>query len=122
MIDYAKDLIKMPADPSFLDRLWFGLSVMIVGMAIVFAVLILLWAILELFGFVSKKIGKKAGAPAQIPQNETKAEDPVSENTEEESEEEMVAAITAAISAVLEKPLSGFRVVSFKKRNNWNNL
>ena len=122
MIDYAKDLIKMPIDPSFADRLWFGLSVMLIGMGIVFSVLVLLWGILELFGFVSKKTGKKSAVPAQIPQNEIKAEDPVFENTEEESEKETVAAITAAISAVLEKPVSDFRVVSFRKRKNWNNL
>jgi sodium pump decarboxylase gamma subunit len=116
VVEQAKDLISMPPDPSFADRIWFGGSVMLMGMAIVFSVLILLWAILELFGFVSKKIGKKTNDPLLIPETVPP------ENTEDEDEEETIAAITAAISVVLEKPASGFRVVSFKKRNNWSNL
>ena len=36
-----------------------------------------------------------------------------------ENEEELIAVITAAIAAALTKPVSGFRVVSFKKRGNW---
>ena len=113
MIDYAKDLLKMPPDPSLLDDLWFGVEVMLIGMAIVFAVLILLWGILELFGFVSKKIIEKTSDPAKIalPENTDEEED--------EEEEEAIAVITAAVSAALEKPVSGFRVVSFKKRNEW---
>jgi sodium pump decarboxylase gamma subunit len=102
----------MPADPSFADRLWFGASVMLVGMAIVFSVLILLWVILELFGLVGKIFGKKASAEPQIT-----PEAPAPENADDEKE--TVAAITAALSVVLEKPVSGFRVVSFKKRSNW---
>ena len=36
-------------------------------------------------------------------------------------EEELIAVITAAVSAALQKPASGFRVVSFKKRSGWKN-
>ena len=39
-----------------------------------------------------------------------------------ENEEELIAVIAAAISAFLKKPVSGFRVVSFKKRGNWKNI
>ena len=38
------------------------------------------------------------------------------------TEEELVAIIAAAIAAALKKPLSGFRVVSFKKRAVWKYL
>ena len=43
-------------------------------------------------------------------------------NADEENEEELIAVIAAAISAFLKKPVSGFRVVSFKKRGNWKNI
>ena len=39
-----------------------------------------------------------------------------------EDEEELIAVITAAVSTALKKPVSGFRVVSFKKRSGWNYL
>lgn len=40
---------------------------------------------------------------------------------EEEDEEELIAVITAAIAASLgKKPVLDFRVVSFKKRGDWN--
>jgi len=40
-------------------------------------------------------------------------------NESGEDEEELIAVITAAVSAFLSKPVSGFRVVSFKKRDGW---
>ena len=40
-------------------------------------------------------------------------------NENEEDEEELIAVITAAVSAILKKPVSGFKVVSFKKREGW---
>ena len=45
--------------------------------------------------------------------------DNLNENENEEDEEELIAVITAAVSAVLKKPASGFKVVSFKKREGW---
>jgi sodium pump decarboxylase gamma subunit len=115
--------MKMPPDPSFLEKLWFGVEVMLAGMAIVFSVLILLWGILELFGYVSKKITEKAKKPATLQQNEKTAEI-ISEsaNKKDEDENEIIAAITAAVSCVMDKPVSGFKVVSFKKRNDWKSL
>ena len=40
----------------------------------------------------------------------------------QEDEEELIAVISAAIAMLLKKPVSGFRVVSFKKRSNWKNI
>ena len=37
-------------------------------------------------------------------------------------DEELIAVISAAIAAFLQKPVSGFRVVSFKQRGNWSNF
>ena len=123
MIDYAKDLLQPPPDPTLLDNLWFGIEVMLIGMAIVFSVLVLLWGVLELFGFVSKKITQKASDQknAELPEiSIEEKEEKIEESGEnEEDEEELVAVISAAVASVLEKPVSGFRVVSFKKRNDW---
>ena len=40
----------------------------------------------------------------------------------EEDENELIAVISAAVSMILNKPVSGFKVVSFKKRGNWKNI
>jgi len=44
------------------------------------------------------------------------------ENTEnkKENDEELIAVIAAAVFVMTNKPLSAFRVVSFKERKNWN--
>lgn len=39
--------------------------------------------------------------------------------TDKDDEEELIAVITAAVAMILEKPASGFRVVSFKPRPVW---
>ncbi|MCL1859740.1 MAG: OadG family protein [Oscillospiraceae bacterium] len=132
MIDkFINDLIELPSDPSFLDRLLFGGKVALIGMAIVFAVLILLWIILELFGYISNKIINKSDkskksdvivgdgvpdVPIKIEQNENEIIEA------EENEEELIAVITAAVASVLDKPVSGFRVVSFKQRTGWKQI
>ena len=127
---FAKDLLTLPPDPSFLDRLWFGFVVMLIGMLIVFAVLVLLWGILEVFGFIAKKIMRENKNKF----NEEKPGEIITQNTapviinpsdageaveQEEGEDELIAVIAAAVSSVLKKPVSDFRVVSFKKRSNW---
>ena len=126
MIDkYIQDLIILPENPSFLDRLIFGGKVALIGMAIVFAVLILLWVILELFGYISKKITNKSKKT-----DETFVGDGVpgvphvsNENAEfEETKEELIAVITAAVAMSMQKPVSGFRVVFFKQRNGWKQI
>jgi len=35
------------------------------------------------------------------------------------NETELIAVITASVAAILEKPVSGFRVVAFKQRTGW---
>jgi len=44
------------------------------------------------------------------------------DHVDEENEEKLIAVISAAIAMILKKPVSGFKVVSFKKRNNWKNI
>jgi len=43
-------------------------------------------------------------------------------NADEENEEELIAVISAAVSVFLKEPVSGFKVVSFKKRGSWSNI
>ena len=65
-------------------------------------------AILRLFGNRNKNRNDK-NIINNIPENTFQADD----------DDEIIAVITAAIAAILQKPASGFRVVSFKKRGNW---
>lgn len=94
------------------------LSTAVTGYLLVFAVMALIWGILEIFGkvFGGKKRGDEKPEPTVIKKEETAPE-------AADDEREVVAAIMAAISAYTDKPQSSFRVVSFKKvgNNNKNN-
>ena len=97
----------------------------LLGMAVVFSSLIILWLVIEVFRLVFEKVGsagkkkeKSADAPVAVDAPETAAE--VAECGDEI---EIVAAITAAISVYLDVPQTSFRVVSFRKNDantNWN--
>ena len=92
----------------FMDRLTFGGLMLLVGMAVVFLVLILLWISLSLFKvFFAKEPAEKTAEPPVV----TKSVTPVS------AEGEIIAAIAAAI-AMAESESDGikFRVVSFKRK------
>jgi len=101
-------------------------------LAIVFVGFIALWVMLSLLGLFNrgnmikrnrKKITKTT-KPEEITEIKTIAGAiiPAESNEEEEDDEELIAVITAAVAAILEKPVSGFRVVSFKKRPGWKSL
>lgn len=107
---------------TFGERITTGLEVMLFGMAVVFAVLILLWGILEIFRVIFYEIPKKKAAETEAKPAEADnvpAPAPVIEEAVEEVAEtddaEVVAAITAAISVMLDKPQTSFRVVSFRR-------
>ena len=113
---------QITKDSSILDRLTLGGSTLLLGMAIVFAVLGIIFIALQIMRAVFTKSAAKA-------KQATKAEKAV-QNVAVESEEPapaaapaattddsaIVAAIVAAISAYTGKAPEGFRVVSFKKR------
>lgn len=116
------------------DRLnYMGIGVLL-GVAVVFAVLILLWIILEIFGKIAG--GKSASAPKTV---SAPAVEPVPASAPAPvtapvaaapmSDDAIVAAITAALAVYLEAEgakapsVNGFRVVSFKKVGtaaHWN--
>ena len=89
-----------------------GLGISLAGIIIVFAVLLIICAILYGFGKVFAQ--KPAAAPAVEPAAQ---EEPEETEAEEESEDslEVVAAITAAIACCLGTSTDGFVVRSFKR-------
>lgn len=111
------------------DRLnYMGVGVLM-GMVVIFAVLALLWLILEIFGAIARNGQRAADTPAPAPAPEVTAPAPVPETAPAMSDEEIVAAITAALAVYLEEAkattpsINGFRVVSFKKVGSaahWN--
>ena len=112
----ATDLMNNPM--GFGERVLMGLQVTLFGMAVVFAVLILLWGILEIFRVLFYELPKKKAESAKPAEPETPAPAPVEEpveTAEETDDAEIVAAIMAAISVVMDKPQTSFRVVSFRR-------
>ncbi len=101
----------------------------LLGLGVVFAVLILLWVILEIFHFCfSKATGTEKGktlkpeVPASAQQS-AEASDAIIAADECGDECELAAAITAAVAVYTDLPQTGFRVVSFKKVErtaHWN--
>ena len=107
---------QITKDSSILDRLTLGGSTLLLGMAMVFAVLGIIFIALQIMRAVFTKNATKAKNTEKVVQN-------VAEKTEEpapvaapEDDCAIVAAIVAAISAYTGKAPEGFRVVSFKKR------
>ncbi len=109
------------------DRLnYMGIGVLL-GMVVVFAVLVLLWLILEVTGKIAQGGNSDADLPVETP--EVSAPAPVLELAPATNDEEIVAAITAALAIYMEEAkaanpsINGFRVVSFKKVGtaaHWN--
>ena len=108
-------------------------SVALLGMVTVFAVLAILWLVIEIFHAVltaaekSKgKPKKKAGSAETAPELPAVTEPAViidEAPVPQDDEAEIVAAISAALAEYLNVPQSSFRVVSFKKAANgahWN--
>ena len=108
------------------QRVATGLGNLVLGMLVIFAVLTILWLVIELVGKIFAKndakaaMKKKAEAPAAPVEPAPVVED--------DNDEELVAAITAAVALCLEAENGGeapqFKVVSFRKtysKQSWNN-
>ncbi|MBR5453975.1 MAG: OadG family protein [Clostridia bacterium] len=109
------------------ERLGLALEVTILGMATVFSVLIIIWAVLSLlrvfmYDIPNKKKGEakqsevKEAAPAPAPAPAPTQAAPAADD------KQLVAVITAAIAASEGKPASSLRVVSFRRAGapRWN--
>lgn len=108
-----------------LERLW---QTPLLGMAMIFAVLSLLWAVLAVFKFIFAK-PTKARKPERVAEEAPAVVEVVEEPVADEPDDgELVAVITAAVAAYMasEAPdatTGGFRVVSFRRVNggkSWN--
>lgn len=100
------------------DKLLLGGQVSLLGMGTVFAVLAILWGLVELMhllltGVSGNKKKKKAEAPVEAP-----AAAPAPVVSAPADDLEIVAVITAAIAAASGSSPSSFRVVSFKRANH----
>ncbi len=96
------------------DKISYGLQTTLLGMGVVFAVLIILWAVLGVFKLVFAKPARKeekveAPAPAVT---EVPVSAPICVQADDS---ELVAVITAAIASMLDAPQTSFRVVSFRR-------
>lgn len=103
------------------DKLSIGGQVTLLGMGTVFAILALLWGLVELLHailkpFAEKKTGTFNPPPVVAP---APAVSPAAKNAEKQSDDlELAAVIAAAIEAYRGADAPAFRVVSFKRANN----
>lgn len=96
-----------------------GVQVTVLGMAIVFAVLIILMLVLMAFRAIFyKETPKEEAAPATPPVA------PVAEPEEEEDEEELIAVLTAAAAACMNTSTYNLKIKSYRRIGNsspaWN--
>jgi sodium pump decarboxylase gamma subunit len=111
---------QITKDSSILDRLTLGGSTLLLGMAIVFAVLGIIFIALQIMRAVFTKNAAKAKqatkAEKAVQNVAVEPEEPAAAPAATTDDSAIVAAIVAAISAYTGKAPEGFRVVSFKKR------
>ena len=98
------------------EKLEIILTTALGGFALVFVVLALIWGVLEVFNKIfSKKNPTDSPAEEASPVTPSAVAEAPAETAS--GDEEIVAAIIAAISSYTNKPVSGFRVVSFRKKH-----
>lgn len=106
-----------------MDKLLFGLSVMAIGLVIVFAGLVLLIGCIKLITYFSQPRGKKNASVSAEPEALAEEEpETVMDGTEQGVTPETVAAITAAIAAIWQGD-TGFVVRRVRRVHNaaaWN--
>lgn len=125
MINTALTATAIALTPKTLELMWLT---PLFGMAMVFAVLTILWGVLAIFKMIfAKPEPKKKEAPKApvAPVAPVAEPEPVAYSA---GDDELIALITAAVAAYIssEEPdayTGGFRVVSFRRANggrSWN--
>ena len=126
-----KNLMNLPmlltkSNMPFADRASEALTMVVMGMVMVFLVLATIMLVLLIMERVFTKGSKKAKPVAEAPKKTEPVPAPVVQTQDDGA---VIAAITAAISAILaaengtETYEGGFRVVSFKRstrKSTWN--
>ena len=110
---------------TFGERVTTALQVTLIGLATVFAVLIILWGGISLLRIVLGGKGKSKDAEKAETVAETNNQPEVIDENQPKDDGALIAAITAAITVLLqeENNNTGFRVVSFRrsdKKSAWN--
>lgn len=106
------------------EKLSEGFVVFIIGILVVFAVLMILWALLTVFRVIFYDIpeNKKGKKQEPVAKKEPEVKNmPVAEVVYED-DEEIVAVITAAIASMLGKSESSFKIKSIKRTSKWNRV
>ena len=123
MLDAAAGIRQVPYE-TVSDKLAVGTEVTLRGIGTVFAVLILIWFLVELLHLILGEKSKPAKKEVKIdtaPQIITQPvieETPVSAPAPSANDYELIAVITAAVAAASGSSPNSFRVVSFKRANN----
>ena len=115
---------------SLLEKLGQGVPIAIIGYVMVFVVLGILWAVIELMRVIlspkGQKKSKEQAVTTKTPQtslSDVAVEEVV--ETEQVDEGELVAVLTAAVAASLNTSTYNLRIKSFKridtKNNAWSN-
>jgi len=115
---------------SLLEKLGQGVPIAIIGYVMVFVVLGILWAVIELMRVIlspkAQKKSKEQAVTTKTPQtslSDVAVEEVV--ETEQVDEGELVAVLTAAVAASLNTSTYNLRIKSFKridtKNNAWSN-
>lgn len=108
-----------------MEKLIFGLEVMLIGFAGVFIALSVLYLLLVLMDkYFAKKNGKAASLKPPVSKTDLKLSlsPPVKEEPDGEDQEELMAVIAAAISAYLQKPQTLLAIRSInpvREMNSW---
>lgn len=121
----AETPMKDKIGETFGERAGVAGSVTLLGMVTIFAVLAILWGVIEVLHRVLNR-GGKTDAPAQTEKVPAKPVTPVAKPAPKAAKEpapkrkddsELVAVITAAVAAAMEEEgyTGGFRVVSFRR-------
>ena len=106
---------------SLSEALAMGGQTTVIGLAIVFAVLIILMIVLSLFKVIFYKKPKTQAAPAAAPAQAAPVEKETADDTDEE---ELIAVLTAAVAASLNTSTYNLRIKAYRRTDNkmpaWN--
>lgn len=121
LLDSASAIRQVPYE-TVGDKLAVGAEVTLRGMGTVFAVLVMIWMLVEVLHLILGDKKKKQKKAVVIESITTPTVSPsVNEVTTTESQApdyELIAVISAAVAAASGASPSSFRVVSFKRANN----
>ncbi len=106
------------------EKLTDGGLMILRGMATVFAVLFIIWAMISIFGLVVSKATSRKSSKKKDPETPVEKAADVKTESQRSNDEEIIAAITAAIEAYISENepdselSSGFRVVSYRRKSS----